>query len=119
MIRLPAPGHVLHLVLGHALWLVWLTLAYGGLSVACEVAPPQAAGPMNLLNGALLLLTLLVAALLAWGAWACWRAPGRPNGPQEPPGSRFLPRLSAWLYGASALATLLTGLPLLAVPPCV
>lgn len=116
--KIPA-NHPLHLVLGQAIWLGWLGAAYGALSVACLVAPPAVATAFNLLNAALLLLTVAVAAVLAWAAWTCWHAAARARHQQEPALARFVPRASAWLYGAAAVSMLVTGLPLLVVPPCV
>uniref|UniRef100_UPI0017EDA1FE hypothetical protein n=1 Tax=Methylibium sp. TaxID=2067992 RepID=UPI0017EDA1FE len=72
-----AASHPLQLVLGLTLWAVWFCVAYGGLSVACAVAPPPPErGAWTWVNGSLLLLTLATVLLLAWAAWRCTRAAG-------------------------------------------
>jgi hypothetical protein len=116
--KLPA-SHPLHLVLGLTVWFAWFCLVYGGLSVACAVAPPAPeAGPLNGVNAGLLLLTVLTAVLLAWAARRCWRDAQRfPAG--SPPGrKRFVAGVSAALYVLAAVSTLVVGLPLLLLPPC-
>ena len=35
-----SPLHPLHLFLGLIIWSAWFVFLYGGLSVACEFAPP-------------------------------------------------------------------------------
>ncbi len=100
--------HPLQLVLGLTVWAIWFVALYGGLSVACKLAPPPAsAGALTWLNGALLLFTLATAALLGYWARLCWRAQG------------FIARVGAGVHLASAVATLAMGLPALVLPPCV
>nr|WP_163500776.1 hypothetical protein [Halomonas socia] len=106
--------HPLHLVIGLTLWSLWFVTIYGGLSVACAVAPPAPEqGALTTINVALGLLTAATAALLGWLAWACLQAardkPGR---------SRFVAAVSAGLYLYSAVATLFVGIPVIGVPPC-
>jgi hypothetical protein len=116
--KLPA-GHPLHLVLGLTLWFIWFCVVYGGLSVACAVAPPAPeAGPFNRVNAGLMVLTMLTIAVLAWAARRCRRdAQQFPTG--SPPGrKRFVADASAALYGLAAVSTLVVGLPLLLLPPC-
>lgn len=112
------PLHPLHLVFGLVLWSVWFVAMYGGLSVACAVAPPAgAAGALTWLNGVLLLLTLLTVILMLYRAWRCTQAAGAANAAQGR--ARFLPRVSAMVYLAAAGATLAIGLPVLVLPPCI
>ncbi|APX92080.1 hypothetical protein BWR19_03515 [Halomonas sp. 1513] len=106
--------HPLHLVIGLTLWSLWFVAIYGGLSVACAVAPPAAEqGALTAINVALGLLTVATTALLGWLAWACLEAArdelGRP---------RFVAAVSAGLYLFSAVATLFVGIPVIGVPPC-
>lgn len=116
----PPASHPLHLVLGLTLWFVWFCLVYAGLSVACAVAPPAPeAGPFNPVNAGLLLLTVLTTGLLAWAARAC-----RQQARQLPAGAgagrrRFVADAAAALYALAAVSTLLVGLPLLLLTPCV
>lgn len=112
-------GHPMQLVLGYSLWLAWFTVIYGGMSVACSVAPPgPAQGPFNYINGVLLALTLATTAALAWASRACWRTARQLPEGEEARRARFVARAGAWLHGAAAVSTLVTGLPLLAFPPC-
>lgn len=109
------PSHPLHLVVGLILWSLWFVVLYGGLSVACAVSPPSAEqGALTAINIGLGLFTLAVTALLAWLGWLCLRAArvgqGRP---------RFFAGMSAGMYAVSVVATLFTGVPLIAMPPCV
>ena len=70
-----APHSPWQLAAGYTLWALWFVAAYGGLSVACAVAPPAAGrGPFTALNLALIVLTLGTVALLLGAAWRCWRA---------------------------------------------
>ncbi|MBL0419331.1 hypothetical protein JI739_03120 [Ramlibacter sp. AW1] len=113
--RLPRFDHPLHLVAGQTIWLAWFGAVYGGMSVACAAWPQAAgAGPVNAINLALLAFSLLTAALLGWATRAAWGTAARVGGGRE----RFVARAAAFLYGASALATLLVAAPLLALPPC-
>jgi hypothetical protein len=110
----------LQLVLGLTLWFAWFCVAYGGLSVACAVAPPPPErGPFTWVNGSLLLLTLATAALLAWGAWACARAAGLPAGAPDRAVRRFVAATGAALHAVGAFSTAFVGLPLALLPPCV
>ncbi|MCB8890172.1 hypothetical protein [Vreelandella malpeensis] len=107
-------GHPAHLVVGLTLWSIWFVAVYGGLSVACAVAPPAPAqGAWTGLNLGLGLFSLLITALLAWLTWAGWKAgrelTGRP---------RFNALVSAGLYLFSALGVVFTGMPIIGVPPC-
>lgn len=106
--------HPLHLLAGLTLWSLWFVALYGGLSVACAVAPPAPQqGALTLLNLALALLTLVTVGLLAWLGWRAWQVAGDASG-----GGRDVARLSAGLYAFSAVATCYVGLPVIALPPC-
>ena len=113
--RLGLPlSHPLHLAIGLTLWSLWFVVVYGGLSVACAVAPPAPEqGPLNLINLALGLFTLATVALLAALAWRSWQAAGGASGR-----GCHVARVAAWLYAFSAVGTLYVGVPLIAVPPC-
>lgn len=115
-----AASHPLQLVLGPAIWLVWLTVAYGALSVACAVAAPAPErGPFNWVNGSLLLLTLATATALAWAARMTHRAARRiPEGPQAVR-DRFLAWAATLLHATAAVSTVAVGIPLALLPPCV
>lgn len=122
--RIWPPVHPLHLVLGLTLWFLWFSLLYGGVAVACVVAPP--APPDTVLNGinlTALAITALTVLLFTWAGHAAWRSadavPPEQGTGQRAPRQRFVARLSGALYGVAAVATLLVGLPLLVVPPCV
>lgn len=67
--------HPLQLALGLTIWALWFVAAYGGVSVACAVGGPALReGPLTVVNLALGLLTVAVAALLLRLAIACARA---------------------------------------------
>lgn len=115
MIR-PA-DHPIHLVLGLIVWSVWFVAIYGGLSVACAVAPPaDQSGALNWLNA---LMAGVTAALFAWMALQavrCWRQALRH--PADQPRSRFMCIVSAGAYAVAAVSTLVIGLPVMGLPPC-
>lgn len=130
--------HPLQLVLGLTVWFVWFCAVYGGVSVACAVAPPPPGqGALNWVNGALLALTLATTLLLAWAAWTCGRAAhpqtqmartpktARAGGaaPAVPATHtatrRFIARAGAALHATAAVSTVVVGLPLALLPPCV
>lgn len=119
---LPA-GHPLHLVLGFTLWLLWFALLYGAQGLGCAVAaPPAEQGAANAVNVGLAVLTLVFLAGFVWAAVVTGRAAARPgpdaDGPQAP-SVRFMASAAAVLYGAAAVSTLVVGLPVLLMPPCV
>lgn len=108
--------HPLQLVLGLIIWALWFVVIYGGLSVACAVAPPDvASGAYTWINGLILLLTLLTTGFLLILANVCRRVALR----KGPGVIRFITGVAAGIYLASALATLVVGLPVVALPPCV
>ena len=116
--------HPWQLALGLSVWALWFVAVYGGLSVACAVAPPDAAlGARNVVNGALLLLTVFTAALLGFWAWQCGRAVAA-RGAEAGEGdaaarSRFMAAVAAALHAVAAVSTLVVGLPLMVMAPCV
>ncbi len=112
-----SPTHPMQLVLGPTVWAAWFVVLYGGLSVACAVAPPASElGMMTWLNGVLLMLTLGTVAVLVQWAGNCWKA-----APAIEAGSvrRFIARVSAGAHLIAAITTLAVGLTTLALPPCV
>ncbi|HSX87688.1 MAG TPA: hypothetical protein VLG17_06770 [Pseudomonas sp.] len=113
---LRSPYHPLHIVLGLLIWSLWFVAIYGGLSVACAVAPPTPQqGPWNWLNA--LLGLSAVATLILLGALArwSWRAGLRMH---RQPRECFVARLAASTHAVAALATLFIALPILRLPPC-
>ena len=111
-----AATHPLQLPLGLIIWAVWFVTVYGGLSVGCAIATPAAeAGAMTWINAVLGLLTLAVTVLLLALSRFCLMAAGR----GEPPERLFIARLAAGAHVIAALSTLITGLPILVLPPCV
>lgn len=118
--RLWPPVHPLHLVLGLTLWFLWFSLLYGGVAVACVVVPPVPPHTVfNSINLAGLAFTAVTALGFAWAGHAAWRAYRAMVTASAPPRERFVARLSAALYAVAVVATLMVGLPLLVVPPCV
>ncbi len=109
-----APSHPVQLVLGLTLWSLWFVAIYGGLSVACELAPPSPEqGALTAINAGLGLLTLVTLALLSWLAWRGLRAGRQTAGRQ-----RFIALVGAGLHGYSAAGVAFAGLPIVALPPC-
>ena len=112
------PAHPLQLVAGLVVWSLWFITIYGGLTVACQIAPPAAeAGALNRINLMLGLLTLATLVFLLWNARRCWQASGRGDS-EEARWQRFLATLGAGLHLVSAIATLFVGIPILLMPPC-
>lgn len=110
-----APTHPLHLAIGFTVWMVWFTLVYGGLSLACATAPPAAEqGSWTWVNGSLLVVTLPVVFGLGWAAWRCGRAAG-----QRDEGRRFFAWVNTAGYAAATVSTAVVGLPVAFLPPCV
>ncbi|GAA3964968.1 hypothetical protein [Allohahella marinimesophila] len=111
------PGHPAHLVLGLVIWSVWFVLLYGGLSVACELAPPGAEqGALNWLNATLLVLGVFFFVMLLAGAYMSWRH--APSAESDQPQQRFLGRVAAAVYLFAAIASLAIAVPSLVMPPC-
>jgi heme/copper-type cytochrome/quinol oxidase subunit 2 len=109
-------SHPIHLVLGLILWAIWFVAIYGGLSVGCQVAPPVAEqGALTWLNAALLLFTLVTVLVLLVFAWLCRRA----RGATDDHTGRFVTGVAAGVYLAAAVITLVIGLPVIALPPCI
>jgi hypothetical protein len=107
----------MHLVLGLLVWSLWFVALYGGLSVACSVAPPPVAdGAVTWINAVLLLITLPTIALLSWAALRCWQATPPAETTAE---RRFIGRQAAALYALAAALTFAIGAPVLLLPPCV
>lgn len=108
-----SPTHPLQLALGLIIWSGWFVLMYAVLSISCAFAmPDNSLSPFNWLNALLLVLTLITTALLGFLAWRCWRVPTQPGH------YRFIARVAAGIYLASAVSTLAVGLPVLVLPPC-
>lgn len=113
------PAHAWHLVLGLALWFVWFCVTYGGLAVACAVAPPPvAAGPFNWLNASVLLLAVATTAAFAAGAWASARTARRLPAGNIAARRRFISRAATALYITAAVSTVAVALPAVLLAPC-
>lgn len=109
--------HPVQIPLGLILWSLWFVALYGGLSVACSVAPPDPGkGAQTAINLALGLLTLVTFVLLAWLARRFWRVSGSPELNER---QIFVTRLTSGIHMIAALATLFVGIPLAWLPPCV
>lgn len=116
--RMGSPLHPAQLVVGLVIWCGWFVLLYGGLSVACELAPPaQERGAVTWLNGLMLVLGAVLAGLLLWLARRCWRA--APAAEVGNGGGRFVARTAAAVYLISAIAAFALTLPSVLLPPCV
>lgn len=108
--------HPIHLVGGLTLWGIWFVAIYGGLSVACTVAPPSPdRDALTGINVVLGVSTLGTAILLLWLTWACMKASRRTQVRRE----RFFALASAGIYLFSAGATLFVGYPVMFLPPCI
>lgn len=107
-------SHPVQLVAGLVVWSIWFVALYGGLSVACAVAPPlPEQGVMTWLTALLFAGTVAVSLLLLYCAWRCWSVvPAHGD-------ALFIVRVAAGVHFIAAGSTLVVGLPLLAYPPCV
>ncbi len=113
-------GHAWHLVVGLTLWFVWFCATYGGVAVACAVAPPSPAlGPMNWLNATVLLLAVACTCAFGLAAWVSARAARRVPAGAAGAGPRFIARSGSALYATAALSTVLVALPAVLLAPCV
>ncbi|EWG98597.1 hypothetical protein [Halomonas sp. BC04] len=107
--------HPIHLVGGLTIWGIWLVAIYGGLSVACAVAPPEPERDMwTGINLAVGLATLVTTALLLWLAWASVVAARRVQLRRD----CYFAFVSAGVYLFSAGGTLFVGYPVVFLPPC-
>lgn len=113
------PAHAWHLVLGLTLWFVWFCVTYGGLAVACAVAPPPVgAGALNWLNASVLLLAVATTAAFAAGAWASARTARRLPAGNIAARRRFISRAATALYITAAVSTVAVALPAVLLAPC-
>ena len=114
-------GHPMALATGLALWFAWLCLVYGGAAAGCAIAPPPPLqGPWNWINAVLGVATVALVAGLGIAAWRAGRAAARMAG--DAPGvarRRFFASTATVMHGVAAAATLVVGLPLLVLAPCV
>lgn len=112
------PRHPLQLALGLALWLVWFSLAYGGLSLGCALAPPPPeAGAWTWINVLLLLSTLVVAALLLIWSRRCWLS-AKTGGKGDFSAPALIAYVAAGVHLTAAVATLGVGVTTVFLPPC-
>lgn len=115
-----SPFHPVHLFLGLVIWAAWFVALYGGLSIGCALAPPDAdkqAGTW--INGAIVAVALLVGGYLLWCAYRCWRASSGAKRQKDSRLKGFISKTAAAVYLVSAFASLSLGLPGLLLPPCV
>lgn len=108
-----------HLVIGLALWFAWFSATYGGVAVACAIAPPSSAqGAWTWINAVVLALAVACTAAFGWAAWFGARGVQRLR-PDTHARDHFLARTGTALYGVAALSTALVALPAVMMPPCV
>lgn len=114
-----SPFHPLQLTLGLIIWSLYFVAVYAGMSIVCsDFAPPQSNGPVTWLNAALLALTIIVVLGLLFQAWRGWRVLSR-EGSSATDNNRFIVYVGVAVYLVAALATVLTGAPLLVLTPCI
>lgn len=112
------PNHPLQLALGLALWLLWFSVAYGALSVACVLAPPPLEfGARTWINGLLLLYTLAALAVLLVWSRRCWRSARQSLGDDSTSGA-LIAYVAAGIHLSAAVATLGVGITAAFLPPC-
>ncbi|WP_022961052.1 hypothetical protein [Halopseudomonas pelagia] len=113
-----SPLHPLQLFLGLVIWSVWFVFLYGGLSLACEFAPPdEQRGALTWVNASMLMLGVLVGSFLFWSARRCWYA--APGADEAAATGRFVARIAAAVYLIAALASVGLVLPSVVLPPCI
>ncbi|MDO6442839.1 hypothetical protein [Marinobacter sp. 2_MG-2023] len=116
----PSPFHPINLVLGLIIWALWFVLLYGGLSIGCAFAPPDAGdGAWTWINAASLVVALMVTGYLLTCAYACWKASSPSSAAKAQPLNTFISKTSAAVYLVSAVASLMLVLPGVRLPPCV
>lgn len=112
------PCHPLHLVLGPMIWAGWFVAIYASLSVVCSLMPPATSqGAITWINGMLLVLTALVALLLVILGCRCWRHASANT--RVTCNRRFISKVSAGVYLLTAFSTLMIGVPVVLLPPCI
>ncbi len=124
-----SPFHPMQLAWGLLVWAAWFAIIYGGMSVGCNLgAPDPERGPTTLINLALLIFTIAVGLWLLYSSWGCWKAMKQIK--SAPPVSRsqgavqysnpkrFIASLGFGVNLLAGLSTLLVGLPVLLLAPC-
>ncbi|WP_213478652.1 hypothetical protein [Marinobacter lipolyticus] len=108
-----------HLVLGPVIWSAWFVLLYGGLSVACEFAPPdpeQGAGtPINVV---MIASAVLLAVGLVYLSYRCTHGGSAPLTGTHDPARSFIRGMSSSMYVVSAAGIIALTIPSLVLPPC-
>jgi len=109
-------------VLGLSLWFIWFCATYGGVAVACAVAPPPIEqGPLNWINASVLVLAAFTTAGFAAGArinaQSAQSTRGLPEG-NSAARQRFVARVAVALYITAAISTAVVALPALLLAPC-
>ncbi|MEX2474169.1 hypothetical protein [Marinobacter sp.] len=110
----------IHLVLGLVIWSGWFVLLYGGLSVACEFAPPDTSqGARTWVNFLMIALAILLTGVLLYVSYRCsqWGLGSVP----DPPGSprAFIRKMALSVYLISAAGAFALAIPVMVLPPCV
>ncbi|MCW8091521.1 hypothetical protein [Alteromonas sp. ASW11-130] len=107
--------HPWQYVAGWVIWAVWFVIAYGGLSVACQIAAPDPEqGLINWITVSSLTLTLIVVGYLVWCAVKSWTLL-RVSSLE----AKFTLQIATAVYIFAALGTLAIGLSLLLIVPCI
>ncbi|WP_339614818.1 hypothetical protein [uncultured Gilvimarinus sp.] len=126
-----SPFHPLQLTLGLVIWALYFVVLYAGLSISCQhFAPPEQSGAFNWVNIALLLLTFAVTLGLLFQARRGWHIikltkktrPATPDHKQSasvPTTPQFINYVAVSIYVVAAMATLINGLPLVLLVPCI
>ena len=99
--------------------MAWFCATYGGLAVACALAPPNGEPDhFGLFNAGVLMFATVCTAGFLGAAWrvgrVAWEA-GQGASPQD----RFFARAGSTLYAVAAFSTAWVAWPALVLPPCV
>ncbi|NMH59384.1 hypothetical protein [Alteromonas ponticola] len=110
----PGRLHPIHYVAGWIIWAIWFVAAYGGLAVACKIEPPAPEqGIFNWLNLSFFVITMVVFVLLC-----LYAVDKRKLLKEAPPQTKFALQIATAVYAFSAFGTLMVGLALVMVTPC-
>ncbi|MCW8107864.1 hypothetical protein OPS25_05050 [Alteromonas ponticola] len=106
--------HPWHYIGGWVIWAIWFVVVYGGLSIACQINPPNPdEGVFNWINISLACFTLVVIVFLSGCALKSWKLQ------QEAiPQAKFPLQIATAIYAFATFGTLLVGGAILMVTPC-
>ncbi|HLV77364.1 MAG TPA: hypothetical protein VKY53_05510 [Marinobacter sp.] len=100
---------------GLVVWAVWFVVLYGGLSLTCELFPPEpGAGPRNWFNYLAAAGSVLLGACLFYLARRSARAQAQSSGENQ----SFVRGVSVLVFRMSGVAAIALALPVLVLPPC-